>query len=73
MERKHPHADAAYRIIAMNDRTYGVEVTIPDSYPTKVTSFASEAEAGRWIATHKQKVAEGARLPRRRFGSFVRR
>ena len=73
MERKHPHAEATYKIIQLKDQTYGVEVTIPESYPTMITSFANEAEAGKWIATHKEKAAEANRLPRRRFGSFNRR
>jgi len=73
MDRKHPHADATYKIIQLKDLNYGVEVAIPDSYPTTITSFASEAEAEKWIAMHKEKAAEGSRLPRRRFGSFVRR
>src|SRR3981189_516773 len=35
----HPHADATYRIVP-RDRAYGVEVSIPNSNPTMVTSFA---------------------------------
>lgn len=73
MERKHPHAEATYRIIQLDDRKYGVEVTIPDSHPARITSFATEADAEKWIAMHKAKAADGTRLPRRRFGSFVRR
>lgn len=76
MDRKDPHADATYKIIRLTDLKYGVEVTIPDSHPAKITSFATEADAEKWIAMHKAKAAEGSRLPRlprRRFGSFVRR
>jgi hypothetical protein len=73
MDHKHPHAEAIYKIIQLKDQKYGVEVAIPDSYPTTITSFATEAEAGRWIAMHKEKAAEGTRLPRRRFGSFTKR
>jgi hypothetical protein len=32
-ERTHPHAEATYRVIPFDDGTYGVEVSIPDSYP----------------------------------------
>ncbi|MCC6470459.1 MAG: hypothetical protein IT563_19225 [Alphaproteobacteria bacterium] len=73
MEKKHPHADAVYKIIELKDQTYGVEVTIPDSYPTTISSFATKAEAEQWIAMHKEKAGEGTRLPRRRFGSFTKR
>jgi hypothetical protein len=73
MDHKHPHAEATYKIIRLKDLAWGVEVAIPDSYPTTITSFATEAEAGRWIAVHKQKAAEGPRLPRRRYGGFTKR
>jgi hypothetical protein len=35
------------------DATFGVEVTIPDAYPTTVTNLVDEAEAERRIARHK--------------------
>lgn len=73
MERKHPHADATYKVIQLGDLKYGVEVKIPDSHPARITSFATEADAQKWIAMHKAKAADGTRLPRRRFGGFVRR
>jgi hypothetical protein len=55
---KHPHAEAKYRVFARPDRTFGVEVTIPDTQPATVTSFATEADAEAWIAAHKQRVAD---------------
>jgi hypothetical protein len=58
-QRKHPHADAVYRIIETPDRAYGVEVAIPDSSPAVVTSFATEDAAEAWIATHKRQVESG--------------
>jgi hypothetical protein len=33
-----------------------VEVTIPDSSPTTVSSFETEADAEVWIAKHKDRV-----------------
>lgn len=65
MERKHPHAGATYRVLEQGDLTFGVEVKIPDTNPTTVTSFASRADAERWIARHKEGVAKGEFLRRR--------
>ena len=56
--RTHPHAEAAYRIVRLTDGTFGVEVKIPDSYPTTVSSFDSEAAAEDWITRSKQRVEE---------------
>lgn len=61
MARTHPHAEASYRVVPLADGSFGVEVKIPDSYPTTVSSFTSEAEAEAWIAKHKSRVeAESA-------------
>ena len=65
MEKKHPHADATYRIVAQNDRAYGVEVSIPESSPTMVTRFATEQDAQRWIAEHRRRAESGTTFPRR--------
>jgi len=62
MERRHPHADATYRVIRRLDRTFGVEVRIPDTEPTIVTSFAAKADAEAWIAAHKKSVAASTSL-----------
>jgi hypothetical protein len=60
MPRTHPHAVATYRVISLGDGSFGIEVTIPESCPTTVTKFASEAEAVAWIARHRDRVnAEG--------------
>ncbi|HUC11868.1 MAG TPA: hypothetical protein VL985_15790 [Stellaceae bacterium] len=56
MLRTHPHAAATYRVITLDDGSFGVEVTIPDSHPTTVKSFATEADAEAWIAGHRQQV-----------------
>jgi len=58
MGRTHPHADATYRVISLSDGSFAVEVTIPDTYPTKVSGFATKAAARAWIAEHKRQVAE---------------
>jgi hypothetical protein len=56
MARTHPHAEASYKVIALDDGTFGVEVSIPDSQPTTVTSFASEQDAEAWIGSHQRRV-----------------
>jgi len=55
--RTHPHAEASYRVVALSSGAFGVEVTIPDSYPTTVKSFATEADAVEWIARSQERVA----------------
>jgi hypothetical protein len=54
--KSHPHAEAVYRIVPLDSGAFGVEVTIPDSYPTTVSSFASEAAAEAWIEQNKERV-----------------
>ena len=60
MARTHPHAEATYRVIPLKDGTFGVEVVIPETYPTTVSPFATEAEAEAWIARHKRNVEADA-------------
>jgi hypothetical protein len=71
--RTHPYAEATYRVVGLADGTFGVEVKIPESHPTTVSSFATEADADAWIARNKQRVLEQSepRNPFRR--SQVRR
>jgi hypothetical protein len=63
MDKAHPHADATYRVVPQMDGTLGVEVWIPGTFPTTVTSFATEAGAEAWIERRKEAVAKG--YPRR--------
>ena len=58
MDQRHPYAEATYRVVITADQTFGVEVTIPETHPTTVTSFATAADAEGWIAAHKRRVAE---------------
>lgn len=60
MARTHPHAEAAYRVVVLKDGGFGVEVTIPDTFPTTVSNFASKAAAEAWIADHKGRVEADA-------------
>jgi hypothetical protein len=57
MPKTHPHAEATYRVIALEDGSFGVEVSIPDTSPTKVSPFKSEADAEAWIAEHRRRVS----------------
>ena len=56
MPKTHPHAEATYRVIPFDDGSFGIEVSIPDSHPTKVSKFKSEADAEAWIAEHQRRV-----------------
>ena len=56
MARTHPHAEATYRIIPYDEKSFAVEVSIPDTNPTKVSAFATKADAEAWIAEHRQRV-----------------
>jgi len=51
MEKRHPHSDATYRVVPRHDRTFGVEVTIPEMNPTTVTSFGTTADAELTVPT----------------------
>jgi len=39
------HAEATYRVIPLDDGAFAVEVSIPESYPAKVSPFATQADA----------------------------
>ena len=56
MPKTHPHEEATYRVIPFDGGGFAVEVKIPDSHPTKVSPFATEAAAEEWIADHRRRV-----------------
>ena len=56
MPKTHPHAEATYRVIPLDNGSFGVEVSIPDSHPTTVTMFKTEADAEAWIDDHRRRV-----------------
>jgi hypothetical protein len=66
MSRTHPHAEASYRVILLENGSFGVEVRIPDSHPTTVSMFKTEADAEAWIAEHRRRV-QSQTQPGRRF------
>lgn len=47
-----------FRIFLQDDKSYGIEVTIPDSFPTTVKSFETEAAAEAWIANYQVRLSE---------------
>jgi hypothetical protein len=55
--RTHPYAEATYRVVPLSGGAFGVQITIPDSYPTTVSSFATEVVAEDWITCNRQRLA----------------
>jgi hypothetical protein len=58
----HPHLEAVYRVIPVDDGKFAVEVAIPGTHPTKITGLDTEAAAEAWIERHKTQVATGTIL-----------
>ena len=56
-----PCPGAAYRVMPLSGGTFGVEVVIPDTDPTMVSGFATEAAARAWVATHRSRQATNSR------------
>ena len=54
--RTHPHAEAIYEVVPLDVGGFSVKVSIPDTNPTTVSSFDTEAAAEAWIAAHKNRV-----------------
>ena len=61
-KRQHPYADATYRIFGLDGGAFGIEVSIPDAEPAKVTRFPTRSAAHRWIENHKAAVARQGSL-----------
>jgi hypothetical protein len=61
MARNHPHAEATYQIVTLPVGSFGVKVSIPETHPTTVSTFATRADAEAWIAKHKSRVEAGNR------------
>lgn len=58
MDKLHPHIAATYQVVPQA-LAFGVEVSIPDTFPTVVSSFATKADAEAWIEKRKAVVAKG--------------
>ena len=67
MHRARPHFGATYRLIAFEDATFGVVVTILETQPTTVKGFATEDLAETWVARHKTSIADYQSLSRSSF------
>jgi hypothetical protein len=65
MDKEHPHARATYRVMPLSGGTFAVEVVIPDTDPTMVSGFATEAAALAWVAAHKKQASDNPSLTRR--------
>lgn len=72
MPVRHPHAEATYRVLALDDGVFGVEVNIPDTHPTMVTKFASREAAEAWITAHRDRVQSQMESNRRVFRGAAR-
>ena len=72
MAKSHPLAEAVYRVLALDDNVFGVEVSIPDTHPTMVTKFASQEAAQAWITAHRERVQSLAQSGRRTFRRAAR-
>ena len=59
--RTHPHAEAIYEVVLLDAGRFGVKVSIPNTNPTTVSSFDSEAAAEAWITSHKARIQAQSR------------
>jgi len=73
MPRTHPHTDATYRVFALKDGTFGIEVIVPGTNPAAVTPFITEAAADAWVVNHKVRVEADPSLYPRGRGFRIRR
>jgi hypothetical protein len=69
-QRTHPRAEATYRVIPFHDGAFAVEVSITESYPATVSTFATKADAEAWIAERRRRV-QSEDAPSRWFRSSV--
>jgi hypothetical protein len=66
--RTHPHAEAVYEVVRLDAGGFGVKVSIPDTNPTTVSGFDTEAAAEAWIASHKSRIQAQSKA-----GRFLRK
>jgi hypothetical protein len=57
--KPHPHVAATYRLIAHADGSFAIEVAIPETQPTTVSGFDTQAKAEAWIERHQANIATG--------------
>jgi len=63
----HPQAEASYRVVALEEGKFAVEVRAPEAEPALVTTFGSSADAEAWITEQKARIL--AYKPGRRYSS----
>ena len=59
--RTRPYAEAIYEVVLLDAGRFGVKVSTPDTNPTTVSSFDSEAAAEAWITSHKARIQAQSR------------
>jgi hypothetical protein len=52
----HPYANAQYRVFALEDGSFGVDITAVGVLPIKLTGFATQEAVDQWVANHKETV-----------------
>jgi hypothetical protein len=68
-DKPQPPAVPHYRVYRLGDRSFGIEVTMADAPPAKITRFPSRAAAQQWIDNHREKI-EQQRRPADRLSLF---
>jgi len=58
MNIKNRNSDATFRIFCRDDASFAIEVEVPDSPPTIVSSFDTAQAAELWIEAFKKRVEE---------------
>jgi ABC-type Fe3+-hydroxamate transport system substrate-binding protein len=48
--------ETIFRIFTQDSGEFAIEITIPDSFPTTVKSFPTEAAAEAWIAGYRDRL-----------------
>jgi hypothetical protein len=56
MHLKPRNADATFRVFQRIDKSFAIEVEVPDSAPTTVSSFPSEQAAELWITKFRERL-----------------
>ena len=69
--REHPHLGATYKIIRMKDKSYGVEVAIPDAFPATVTGLATKEDADSGLSGTRTRSLQGS--PQRSNSTLARK
>ena len=58
MNIKNRNCDATFRIFTRDDASFAIEVEVPESPPTTVSSFDTAHAAEQWIEAFKKRVEE---------------